>query len=269
MSSRSRKYECGNEKHKRKRRLEQFARTQKGALDRFVVKECQTSTQDQTPQADSDANNDDNTNNVEAHTPEIDSVQANPNNADGVDVTLNGSASIESDNDLRVFFQPNIVDPRYWDGLEIDILIEKGPKRDLSIQKGPKYRLNRRFSATLYTRPLTNGETSDREWLVYSKELDRVLCFYCKLLKKGHLKSQLANDGLDDWSHVSIRLKDDESSADHITNMADWYDMRLGFDNNQTIDEVAQREIEKEKDHWRKVLFRIILIVKFLANPWH
>ena len=39
MSSRSRKYECGNEKHKRKRRLEQFARTQKGALDRFVVKE--------------------------------------------------------------------------------------------------------------------------------------------------------------------------------------------------------------------------------------
>jgi len=96
-----------------------------------------------------------------------------------------------------------------------------------------------------------------------------VLCFYCKLLKKGHLKSQLANDGLDDWSHVSTRLKDDESSADHITNMADWYDMRLGFDNNQTIDEVAQREIEKEKGHWRKVLFRIILIVKFLANPWH
>ena len=51
--------------------------------------------------------------------------------------------------------------------------------------------------------------------------------------------------------------------------MAAWYDMRLRFDNNETIDEVAQREIEKEKDHWRKVLFRIILIVKFLANPWH
>jgi len=48
--------------------------------------------------------------------------------------------------------------------------------------------------------------------------------------------------------------------------MATWYDMRLRFDNNQTIDKVAQRELEKEKEHWRKVLFRIIMIVKFLAK---
>nr|TKW28709.1 hypothetical protein SEVIR_3G346400v2 [Setaria viridis] len=34
--------------------------------------------------------------------------------------------------------------------------------------------------------------------------------------------------------------------------MASWYDMRLRFDNNQTIDKVAHREIEKEKEHWRK-----------------
>jgi len=51
-----------------------------------------------------------------------------------------------------------------------------------------------------------------------------------------------------------------------MTNMAAWYDMRLRFDKNQTIDKVALRELEKEKDHWRKVLFRIILIVKFLAK---
>ena len=29
---------------------------------------------------------------------------------------------------------------------------------------------------------------------------------------------------------------------------------------------VAQRELEKEREHWRKVLLRIILIVKFLAE---
>ena len=54
MSSRNRKYESGNEKHKKKQRLEQFARTQKGAIDRFVVKNCQTSAQDETPRAHSD-----------------------------------------------------------------------------------------------------------------------------------------------------------------------------------------------------------------------
>jgi len=269
MSSRNRKYESGNEKRKKKQRLEQFAQTQKGAIDRFVVKNCQTSAQDETPRAHSDGNHGDNTDNVEAHTLETESVQVNPNNADGVDATLDGSASIESDIDLRVPFQPNIFDPRYWDGLDqkqVDILVQKGPKRDLSIQKGPKDRLSRRFSAALYTRILSNGETCDREWLVYSKELDRVFCFCCKLLRKGHLRSQLANEGLSDWSHVGTRLKDHETSADHITNMASWYDMRLRFDNNQTIDKVAHREIEKEKEHWRKVLFRIILIAKFLAK---
>ena len=85
------------------------------------------------------------------------------------------------------------------DQKQVDILVQKGPKRDLSIQKGPKDRLSRRFSAALYTRILSNGETCDREWLVYSKELDRVFCFCCKLLRKGHLRSQLANEGLSDW----------------------------------------------------------------------
>jgi hypothetical protein len=48
--------------------------------------------------------------------------------------------------------------------------------------------------------------------------------------------------------------------------MATWYDLRLRLQNNQTIDSVAQRELEKEKEHWRRVLLRILLIVKFLAE---
>jgi hypothetical protein len=48
--------------------------------------------------------------------------------------------------------------------------------------------------------------------------------------------------------------------------MVAWREMCTRFDKNQTIDKVAQRELEKEKDHWRKVLLRIILIVKFLAK---
>ncbi|AQK42873.1 General transcription factor 2-related zinc finger protein, partial [Zea mays] len=52
------------------------------------------------------------------------------NNSDN----LNTSASM-NDGDS---FQPDIFDPRYWDSLgskQIDILAQKGPKRDLSIQK--------------------------------------------------------------------------------------------------------------------------------------
>jgi hypothetical protein len=68
------------------------------------------------------------------------------------------------------FVHANLFDPRTWDGLDqkkIDILVQKGPKRDLSIEHGP--RDTRRFSTVSYTRDLSNGEKCDREWLVYSK----------------------------------------------------------------------------------------------------
>jgi hypothetical protein len=40
--------------------------------------------------------------------------------------------------------------------------------------------------------------------------------------------------------------------------------MRL--QNNQTIGKVAQRELEKERENWRKVFYMILLIVQFLGE---
>ena len=48
--------------------------------------------------------------------------------------------------------------------------------------------------------------------------------------------------------------------------MTTWYELRSRLQKDQTIDKAAQRQLEKEKDHWRKVLFRIVCIVKFLAK---
>nr|TKW32606.1 hypothetical protein SEVIR_2G178500v2 [Setaria viridis] len=46
----------------------------------------------------------------------------------------------------------------------------------------------------------------------YSKELDWIFCFGCKLFTKGHRKGQLANEGFNDWIHLGIRLKEHETS---------------------------------------------------------
>ena len=173
------------------------------------------------------------------------------------------------DNNNGDSFQPDIFDPRYWDSLDtkqIDILAQKGPKRDLSIQKGPRDRYSRRFSALFYNRKLPNGEYCDRDWLVYSEDLGRVFCFACKLFTKGYRKGQLANEGYNDWTHLGTRLKEHETSADHVLNMTTWYELRSRLQKDQTIDKAAQRQLEKEKDHWRKVLFRIICIVRYLAK---
>ena len=202
MSSRNRRFESGHEKRKKKQRLEAAAQTQRGALDRYVLKDSQFTSQNQTPDANvGEGPADDGRNTVEV------GVEVN---SEGIGHVDEAHARTESNNDNNSSFQPDIYDPRYWDSLDskmIDILLQKGPIRDLSILKGPKDRFSRRFSATFYTRVLANGETCDREWLVYCKPLDRVFCFCCKLLRKGHAKGQLANDGFSDWNHFATRLK--------------------------------------------------------------
>jgi len=56
-ANRSRKYDSGRQKHKNKQRLDDLTQSQKGAMDRFIVKESQVSANnqilDQNPALDS------------------------------------------------------------------------------------------------------------------------------------------------------------------------------------------------------------------------
>lgn len=76
----------------------------------------------------------------------------------------------------------------------------------------------------------------------------------------------MANEGYTDWIHLGTRLKEHETSPDHILSMTTWYELRNRLEKDETIDKTAQRQFEKEKDHWRNVLFRIVCIVKFLTK---
>ncbi|XP_022852021.1 uncharacterized protein LOC111373688 [Olea europaea var. sylvestris] len=107
----------------------------------------------------------------------------------------------------------DINDPGNWKTIDqslIDLLVKRGPLG----QDGfifPKDSENSHFSSTYYIRHLTNGEKSDRKWLVYSISLDKVFCFCCKLFKQEGNNIQLANEGINDWKNLSFRLKSHET----------------------------------------------------------
>jgi hypothetical protein len=131
---------------------------------------------------------------------------------------------------------------------------------------GPYDKFSRRFSTTLYARTLPNLEKHDREWLVYSKELDKVFCFCCKVFRKGPSKGKLDGEGYADWHHVSQRVKEHEISLDHLTNRNMWFDMRKRLNLKETIDKVQYEQFKKERDYWKQVIFRLIALVKYLAK---
>ena len=39
------------------------------------------------------------------------------------------------------------------------------------------------------------------------------------------MRGQLANEGFNDWTHLGHRLKEHETSREHVTNMTAWYDL--------------------------------------------
>jgi len=130
----------------------------------------------------------------------------------------------------------------------------------------PKDLENRHLSSTYYNRNLSNGEKSDRKWLIYFVSLDKVFCFCCKLFKQEQNNIQLANGGTSDWKNLNSKLKSHKTSSGHMDKMRKWIELERRLQKNLTIDKAMQDQINKETKHWREVFTRIISIVSFLSK---
>ncbi|KAL2989744.1 hypothetical protein AAZX31_11G155500 [Glycine max] len=129
----------------------------------------------------------------------------------------------------------------------------------------PKDKYSRHFSSSNYIQKLPNGEKHKRKWLIYSRDLDRVFCFCCKLFNVVSCTSKLANEGSKDWRNLRAKLKSPEITNE-ITNMNAWIDLEMRLEKNKTIDKDVQEQINRDRKHGRNVLLTIVAAVKTLGK---
>ena len=259
------KHLSGCEKRNNKKRVDKLIKSQEGAIDMFVLRPGAATNSEQLYITNGEEKPDDTKNAVEEN--HVEENNAAKNDADQHTENFSDHENLGNADEQGSSF--DIYDPRTWnilDNKSRDILIEKGPIREYNLVFPEDEISGRHFSYDYYTRKLRNGEFSDRRWLVYSKHVNKVYCFCCKLFKSGKSKSLLASEGLKDWRHLSEKLKLHENSVEHITNMNTWNEVRLRLSKKETIDKDMQQEIAREKERWRLVLIRIVAAVKFLAK---
>ncbi|XP_022880585.1 zinc finger MYM-type protein 1-like [Olea europaea var. sylvestris] len=103
-------------------------------------------------------------------------------------------------------------------------------------------------------------------WENMNQNLRDLIVMKGPLFRNDGVQTQLAHDGANDWKNIGEKLRTHEVSYDHITNLSRWIEMEIRFQKEQTIDKSVQEQINKDREHWRQVLLRIISMVRTLAE---
>ena len=186
------KHSSGSEKRKKKRRIEALKESQKGSIHKFFKSNTSTArnsdewaivaVEDQTMQQEDQSRIEDNV-----------GIDTDDNNVSDHEPIFNSPTTESTRVDEEPVFTIDMYDPVNWDNLDNkvrDILVEKGPIREENIVF-PMDARSRRYAYTHYSRKMSNGDVRDRKWLVYSKSVDKVFCFCCKLSGSSNHKSSL------------------------------------------------------------------------------
>lgn len=160
-------------------------------------------------------------------------------------------------------------DPSTWPEIIIDeirvILVTNGPVSPDVHYDYPVDEFGRRFSPNCIKRKLKNGEVFMRSWVVYSKSVDAIFCFCCKLFSSNN-SINLAAKGFRDWKNLYSALEHHERNSKHIRAITEWVELRSRLRANSTLDSQLQKALEEETRRWEAVLERLLAIIIFLAE---
>ena len=133
-----------------------------------------------------------------------------------------------------------------------------------SAPKGRKRSVNSR----LFYTTSRNGESQNRQWLLFSPLRGSVYCFYCVLMRSVKDKFCTA-EGFNSWENVNERMKMHEQSESHINCILGAHNMR---NENASIGHRIEPQLENSKQYWVNVLRHAVAVIRFLAQrgmPFH
>ncbi|KAL7303989.1 hypothetical protein TKK_0003644 [Trichogramma kaykai] len=156
-------------------------------------------------------------------------------------------------------------DPANWvvDDNFIKVIVKTGFSQNMDIDFSTTKRFigdrNRYLTKNSFFTKLANGKECLRTWLIYSKKFNAVFCGPCKLFGE----EQACTTGYDDWSNISKRLREHESSIPHKTNSISYLEKQ---NKNATIQAQLDSKLQSELEYWRAILRRIVAVIKSLSS---
>ncbi|XP_024016126.1 zinc finger MYM-type protein 5-like [Eutrema salsugineum] len=240
-----RKQPSGAEKRKRRKKIQEFVKSQANSMLKFLKKP-----ENSTETIGAQRNNRDDTGQSKVAPENLDGGKENDEEEEVVYQSENKKEHISED----------MFDPGNWRNVDTrlrELLVEKGPVARLpSDYQFPKDANGKHFSHACYIRVMANGEKVDRKWLVYSKAMDKVFCFGCKLFiddDQKNVSHTLVNTGYNDRGNVSTFLKEHERSCDHIRCVTRWALLKISL---QKKKEYISEDMS-DPGNWRNVDTRL------------
>ena len=129
----------------------------------------------------------------------------------------------------------------------------------------------RSFRSQWYNPKMKNGMIRYRDWLVYSPKKDCAFCLHCWLFADRHdryYESAFADPsvGFSNWKKATNRFETHEKSQVHLNAVTALLKCRYRLETGITVCEEQVRAHEKQIQHNRAVLCRLIDVILFLAK---
>ncbi|XP_040286004.1 zinc finger MYM-type protein 1-like [Bufo bufo] len=137
-------------------------------------------------------------------------------------------------------------------------------------RKGEKSKgKSRQLTTAWFYKTLPNGDKVLRTWMVNSPSKESLFCFCCRLFALDDKTTTGTSGfvtGFQAWLKLNPKVSEHEASENHLACLEKWKTLGAGLKLQRTIDQVHQAAVEKEREKWRDVLYRLLDVTLFLAQ---